>query len=120
MFCLSRLSSKALLKVVFKIITNLKKRHLFYKDKSLSYFRIPWVRPIEIIDIECGLLSHVSQKIVAIKWRIYKGKFFCQIEPLSRDRARILYLIILWRPQLNSDRFTQDMTSQTWRLKDCF
>ena len=22
--------------------------------------------------------------------------FFCQIEPLSRDRARILYLIILW------------------------
>ena len=27
---------------------------------------------------------------------IYKGKCFCQIEPLSRDRARILYLIILW------------------------
>ena len=30
------------------------------------------------------------------KWRIYKGKFICQIGPLSRDRARILYLIILW------------------------
>ena len=26
------------------------------------------------------------------KWRIYKGKLFCQIGPLSRDRARILYL----------------------------
>ena len=51
---------------------------------------------IEIIDIECGLLSRVSQKIVATKWRIYKGKLFCQIGPLSRDRARILYLIIIW------------------------
>ena len=30
------------------------------------------------------------------KWPIYKGKFFWQIGPLSRDRARILYLIILW------------------------
>ena len=30
------------------------------------------------------------------KWRIYKGKFFWQIGPLSRDRARILHLIILW------------------------
>ena len=29
------------------------------------------------------------------KWQTYKGKFFCQIGPLSRDRARILYLIIL-------------------------
>ena len=86
-------------------------------------------KPIEIIDIECGLLSRVSQKIVATKWRIYKGKIisspqdilckskrlifeenqkwriykgkmFCQIGPLSRDRARILYLIILW---LNPD-----------------
>ena len=26
------------------------------------------------------------------KWRIYKGKLFCQIGHLSRDRARILYL----------------------------
>ena len=32
------------------------------------------VRPIEIIDIECGLLYRVSQKIVATKWWIYKGK----------------------------------------------
>ena len=32
------------------------------------------VQTIEIIDIECGLLSRVSQKIVATKWRIYKGK----------------------------------------------
>ena len=30
-----------------------------------------------------------------LKWRIYKGKVFCQIGLLSRDRARILYLIIL-------------------------
>ena len=30
------------------------------------------------------------------KWRIDMGKIFCQIGPLSRDRARILYLIILW------------------------
>ena len=29
---------------------------------------------IEIMDIECGLLSRVSQNIVATKWRIYKGK----------------------------------------------
>ena len=35
------------------------------------------------------------------KWRIYKGKFFCQIGPLSRDRARILYLIILCMQQLH-------------------
>ena len=25
-----------------------------------------------------------------------RATFFCQIGPLSRDRARILYLIILW------------------------
>ena len=30
------------------------------------------------------------------KWWIYKGKFVCQIGSLSRDRARILYLIVLW------------------------
>ena len=29
------------------------------------------------------------------KWRIYKSRFVYQIGPLSRDRARILYLIIL-------------------------
>ena len=33
-----------------------------------------YIKPIEIIGIECGLLSRVSQKIVATKWRIYKGK----------------------------------------------
>ena len=36
---------------------------------------------IEIIDIECGLLSCVSQKIVTTKWQIFKGKMFCQIGP---------------------------------------
>ena len=39
---------------------------------------------IEIIDIECGPLSRVSQKIVATKWRIYNGKFFCQIGSLVK------------------------------------
>ena len=32
-----------------------------------------WTGTIEIIDIECGLLSRVSPKIVATKWRIYTG-----------------------------------------------
>ena len=36
---------------------------------------------IEIIDIECGLLSRVSQKIISTKWRIYKGILFRQIGP---------------------------------------
>ena len=36
------------------------------------------------------------------KWRIYKGKCFCQIRPLSRDRARILYLIIIWLSYTNA------------------
>ena len=36
------------------------------------------VIPIEIIDIECGLLSLVSQNIVATKWQIYKmAKLAC-------------------------------------------
>ena len=39
------------------------------------------------------------------KLRIYKGKLFCQIGPLSRDRARILYLIIIWQEPNNSNRF---------------
>ena len=42
------------------------------------------------------------------KWRIYKGKFFCQIRPLSRDRARILYLIILWSRLLNANSSRSD------------
>ena len=29
--------------------------------------------PIEIIDIECVLLSFLSEKFVSTKWRIYKG-----------------------------------------------
>ena len=30
-------------------------------------------------------------------WNTVKiGKLFCRIGPLSRDRARILYLIIIW------------------------
>ena len=37
---------------------------------------------IELVNIECGLLSRVSQKSVSTKWRIYKGnwtrpKTFC-------------------------------------------
>ena len=38
------------------------------------------------------------------KWRIYKGTFSCQICPLSRDRARILYLIILCNRCSNRDQ----------------
>ena len=104
---------------------------LFFANCEIKYFafskcwkchfrysqNFPWGMPIEIIDIECGLLSRVSEKIVATKWRIYKGKInspqdFCyknnvrniqnggfiraKSGPLSRDRARILYLLILW------------------------
>ena len=63
---------------------------------------------MEILDVECGSLSRVSEKDILTprlfvqkqtvifeenpKWRIYKGKCFCQFGPLSRDRARILYL----------------------------
>ena len=52
--------------------------------------------------------GHFVQKQTVIfeenpKWRIYKGTFFCQIGPLSRDRARILYLIILWLNTSNID-----------------
>ena len=42
------------------------------------------------------------------KWRIYKGKFFCQIGPLSRDRAHILYLIILWFQTMNPFFYTMN------------
>ena len=31
------------------------------------------VQPIEIIDIECVLLSFLSKNFVSTKWRIYKG-----------------------------------------------
>ena len=39
---------------------------------NLSCIRV--YKSIKIIDIECGLLSRVSQTIVATKWRIYKDK----------------------------------------------
>ena len=35
----------------------------------------PCHKPIEIIDIECVLLSFLSQKFVSTKWRIQKGIF---------------------------------------------
>ena len=84
------------------------------------------VRSIEIIDIECGLLSRVSQKIVATKWWIYKGKIsspqdilcksnrffsrkskmadlkgklFCQIGLLSRDSAHSISNNSMVRPK---------------------
>ena len=84
------------------------------------------VRLIEIIDIECGFLYRVSQKIVATKWRIYKGKIssphdilcksnrffsrkskmadlkgklFCQIGPLSRDSAHSISNNSMVRPK---------------------
>ena len=41
---------------------------------------------IEIIDIECGLLSRVSQKIVATKWRIYKGKISSPQDILCKSK----------------------------------
>jgi hypothetical protein len=35
--------------------------------------RKSWDSTIEIIDIECVLLSFLSEKFVSTKWRIYKG-----------------------------------------------
>ena len=35
--------------------------------------RKSWDSTIEIIDIECVLLSLLSEKFVSTKWRIYKG-----------------------------------------------
>ena len=76
-----------------------------------------WVYTIELLHIECVRLYPVSQKSVATKWRIYKGKItrpriFCyknnvrkiqnggfiraKSGPLIRHQARILYLLILW------------------------
>ena len=49
------------------------------------------------------------------KWRIYKDKLFCQIGPLSRDRARILYLIILCSDR-NMHRHCHRTTDVTARL----
>ena len=46
----------------------------------------PKVVIIEIIDIECGLLSRVSQKIVATKWRIYKGKISSPQDILCKSK----------------------------------
>ena len=57
--------------------------------------------PIEIIDIVCGLLSRVSKKLFPQNGGFIRAKFCCQIGPLSRDIARIIYLIILWvRPSI--------------------
>jgi hypothetical protein len=36
-----------------------------------------YVSLIEIIDIECVLLSFLSEKFVSTKWRIYKGILVC-------------------------------------------
>ena len=36
---------------------------------------LAWVYCIEIIDIECVLLSFFSENFVSTKWRIYKGIF---------------------------------------------
>ena len=41
------------------------------------------------------------------KWRIYKGKIFVKLD----NRARILYLIILWF-QREQPRGTGDLTNQ--------
>ena len=47
------------------------------------------------------------------KWRIYKGKFSCQIGPLSRDRARSLYLIILWAIRNNNtERWIENISDR--------
>ena len=45
---------------------------------------------IEIIDIECELLSRVSQKIVATKWRIYKGKISSPQDILCKNKRYFL------------------------------
>ena len=38
-----------------------------------GFFRLYWVKSIEIINIECVLLSLLSKNFVSTKWRIYKG-----------------------------------------------
>ena len=51
------------------------------RDKMAAKFKMAggngpcevWPKTIELIDIECGLLSHVIQKSVSTKWRISKG-----------------------------------------------
>ena len=65
------------------------------------------MKVIEIIDIECVLLSFFSENFVSTKWRIYKGIqsptggnfarlrgvrlfFFCQRKFLKRYRFEIL------------------------------
>ena len=87
---------------------------IFQFSTNFNYNVKDWclVYSIEIIDIECGLLSHVSQKIGPQnggfitaklthlrsfcakangsfeenrKWPIYTGKYFRQIGPLSCD-----------------------------------
>jgi hypothetical protein len=51
--------------------------HIFNKNRSvdalIQFLNLYWVKHIEIIDIECILLSFLSEKFVSTKWRIYKG-----------------------------------------------
>ena len=43
------------------------------------------IRDIEMIDIECVLLSFLSKNFVSTKWRIYKGiSSKCKLSPHPR------------------------------------
>ena len=59
----------------------------FFKTKhgNSEEFEVK-VGVIEIIDIECGLLSRVSQKIVTTKWRVYKGKISSPQDILCKSK----------------------------------
>ena len=46
---------------------------LKHKYKYALSTNLPCVSRIEIIDIECVLLSFLSKNFVSTKWRIYKG-----------------------------------------------
>ena len=60
--------------------------HPMYEALRMSWGRDWYIITIEIIDIECGLLSRVSQKIVATKWRIYKGKISSPQDILCKSK----------------------------------
>jgi hypothetical protein len=59
---------------VYKLSTQSISKEMNNDELKFAYSRtksLGW--PIEIIDIECVLLSFLSEKFVSTKWRIYKG-----------------------------------------------
>ena len=74
--------------------------------------KILWATGIEIIDIECVLLSFLSKKFVSTKWRIEKGIFVgpsllrqgisrgcrqCELFFQLKSLQKILYRDLKWK-----------------------